>query len=161
MEHWIIAPIVLPALVGPLIVLTMRHDELLQRVAGLASMVVQVGLVVALLIAASGGAVESYELGSWPAPFGIVLVLDRLSALMVTLTAVLGLMVLAYAVATNWDRRGRNFHALFQFQMMGLYGAMLTGDIFNLFVFFEILLIASYGLMTHGGGRMRLRGGVQ
>jgi len=161
MEHWIIAPIMVPALVGPLIVLTMRHDEVLQRVAGLASMVVQVGLVVALLIAASGGAVESYELGSWPAPFGIVLVLDRLSALMVTLTAVLGLMVLAYVVATNWDRRGRNFHALFQFQMMGLYGAMLTGDIFNLFVFFEILLIASYGLMTHGGGRMRLRGGVQ
>ncbi|MCL4676772.1 MAG: monovalent cation/H+ antiporter subunit D, partial [Pararhodobacter sp.] len=90
-----------------------------------------------------------------------VLVLDRLSALMVTLTAVLGLIVLAYASATGWDRRGRNFHALYQFQMMGLFGAMLTGDIFNLFVFFEILLIASYGLMTHGGGRMRLRGGVQ
>ncbi len=81
-----------------------------------------------------------------------MLVLDRLSALMVALTAVLALVVLAYAVATGWDNRGRNFHALFQFQMLGLFGAMLTGDIFNLFVFFEILLIASYGLMTMAAG---------
>ena len=161
MEHWIVAPIIVPALIGPLIVMTMRHDVLLQRVAGLASAVILVGLTVALLVSAAGGNVESYELGSWPAPFGIVLVLDRLSALMITVTAVLGLVVLAYAVATGWDQRGRNFHAIYQFQMMGLFGAMLTGDIFNLFVFFEILLIASYGLMTHGGGRMRLRGGVQ
>lgn len=161
MHHWIIAPIVIPALIAPLIVLTMRHDRVLQRVAGLTSSVLQLAVALGLLSWASSGAILSYELGSWPAPFGIVLVLDRLSALMVVLTAVLGLIVLAYASATNWDRRGRNFHALFQFQMMGLYGAMLTGDIFNLFVFFEILLIASYGLMIHGGGRMRLRGGVQ
>ena len=161
MEHWIIAPIVVPAIVGPMIGLTMRHDRLLQRVAGLTSSAALVGLTLALLVAAANGTVESYELGSWPAPFGIVLVLDRLSAMMVALTAILGLVVLAYAVATGWDQRGRNFHALYQFQLMGLFGAMLTGDIFNLFVFFEILLIASYGLMTHGGGRMRLRGGVQ
>ncbi|MEZ5752457.1 MAG: monovalent cation/H+ antiporter subunit D [Paracoccaceae bacterium] len=161
MDHWIIAPLLVPALAGPLIVLTMRHDLVLQRVAGLAATAVQVVLALVLLRAASQGVVESYELGSWPAPFGIVLVLDRLSALMVTLTAVTGLMVLAYVAATGWDGRGRNFHALFQFQLLGLYGAMMTGDIFNLFVFFEILLIASYGLMTHAGGRMRLRGGVQ
>jgi len=161
MHHWIVAPVILPALVGAFIVLVMRHDALLQRVASLASALALVGLTLPLLIAAAGGTVESYELGSWPAPFGIVLVLDRLSALMVTLTAVLGLGVLAYAVATGWDQRGKNFHALYQFQLMGLFGAMLTGDAFNLFVFFEILLIASYGLMTHGGGRMRLRGGVQ
>lgn len=161
MDHWIIAPLLVPAVVAPFILLLLRHDLLLQRVAALASGLVMVGLTLALLVAANGGTVESYELGTWPAPFGIVLVLDRLSALMVTLTAVLGLVVLAYVIATGWDRRGRNFHALFQFQMLGLFGAMLTGDIFNLFVFFEILLIASYGLMTHGGGRMRLRGGVQ
>lgn len=161
MEHWIIAPIVLPALIAAFMALVMRHDMLLQRVAGLASAVAVVGIAMALFWAAAQGTVESYALGTWRAPFGIVLVLDRLSALMVLLTAVLGLLVLCYAVATGWDARGRNFHALYQFQLMGLFGAMLTGDIFNLFVFFEILLIASYGLMTHGGGRMRLRGGVQ
>lgn len=109
MEHWIIAPIVVPAIVGPMIGLTMRHDRLLQRVAGLTSSAVLVALTLALLVAAANGTVESYELGSWPAPFGIVLVLDRLSALMVALTAVLGLIVLAYAVATGWDQRGAIF----------------------------------------------------
>ena len=161
MEHWIIAPIILPALIAPFMALVMRHDMLLQRVAGLASAVALVGITLALFWAAGQGTVESYAMGTWRAPFGIVMVLDRLSALMILLTAVLGLIVLAYAIATGWDTRGRNFHPLYQFQLMGLFGAMLTGDIFNLFVFFEILLIASYGLMTHGGGRMRLRGGVQ
>ena len=161
MHHWIIAPVFVPALVAAFMALTMRYDITLQRILGLASAIGLVAITFALFMAANTGVVESYAVGTWRAPFGIVLVLDRLSALMVLLTATLGLIVLAYSVATGWDARGRNFHPLYQFQLMGLFGAMLTGDIFNLFVFFEILLIASYGLMTHGGGRMRLRGGVQ
>jgi len=161
LSHWIVAPVILPGLVAPLIVLGLRQDLMLQRIVGLAAGVALLGVALILFVATLGGHVESYELGSWPAPFGIVLVIDRLAALMVLLTAVLALAVQAYAVATGWDARGRHFHALWQFQMMGLTGAMLTGDVFNLFVFFEILLIASYGLMVHGGGRMRLRAGVQ
>ena len=80
---------------------------------------------------------------------------------MVLLTAVLALFVLLYAIGSGWDARGRHFHALFQFQLMGIMGAFLTGDLFNLFVFFEVLLIASYGLMIHSGGTVRLRAGVQ
>ncbi|HAW46325.1 MAG TPA: monovalent cation/H+ antiporter subunit D, partial [Roseovarius sp.] len=83
------------------------------------------------------------------------------SAMMVLLTAVLALVVLLYAIGTGWDQRGRNFHALWQFQLMGICGAFLTGDAFNLFVFFEVLLIASYGLMIHAGGARRLKAGVQ
>ena len=63
--------------------------------------------------------------------------------------------------SAGWDRRGRHFHPLFQFQLIGLNGAFLTGDVFNLFVFFEVMLIASYGLMLHGGGPRRLRAGFQ
>ena len=80
---------------------------------------------------------------------------------MVLLTAVLGLGVVLYAMGSGWDQRGANFHALFQFQLMGIMGAFLTGDAFNLFVFFEVLLIASYGLMIHGGGTRRFQAGVQ
>lgn len=161
MNHWIIAPVVLPAVLAPLIVLAMRHDLLLQRVFSLAG-TLALGLIAAgLLHTASVNPPEVYFLGDWPAPFGIVLVLDRLSALMVALTAALALAVQLYAVATAWDTRGRHFHALFQFQLMGLCGAFLTGDAFNLFVFFEVLLIASYGLMIHSGGKTRLRAGVQ
>jgi multicomponent K+:H+ antiporter subunit D len=161
LSHWIVAPLILPALVAPVMLLAARYDLVIQRVLSLASGIALVAITLGLFVAAANGHVESYELGSWPAPFGIVLVLDLLAAIMVLLTAVLALGVQAYAVATGWDARGRHFHALWQFQLMGLMGAMLTGDVFNLFVFFEILLIASYGLMVHGGGRMRLRGGVQ
>lgn len=161
MTHWIIVPVVLPAVMGAAIVLMMRHDLLLQRVFSLAATNGLLAVSVALLISASHAAPEMYKLGNWPAPFGIVLMLDRLSALMVTLTAGLAVAVQLYAIGSNWDTRGRHFHALFQFQLMGICGAFLTGDAFNLFVFFEVLLIASYGLMIHSGGKDRLRAGVQ
>ncbi len=108
---------------------------------------------------ASSGELLVYQLGEWPAPFGIVLVVDRLSALMVLLTYLVAVPALWYATG-GWDCRGRHFHALFQFQLMGLCGAFLTGDLFNLFVFFEVLLIASYVLLVHGQGRERFRMGV-
>ena len=161
MNHWIIAPVVLPALLAPVIAFVMRHDIVLARSFSAAGTVVLAAIALGLTVLASGGETHVYELGNWPAPFGIVLVLDRLSAMMVLLTAVLGLIVLAYAMGTGWDKRGHHFHALFQFQLMGICGAFLTGDIFNLFVFFEVLLIASYGLMIHGGGKDRLRAGLQ
>jgi len=160
-NHWIIAPVILPALVGPFIVLLMRHDLFLQRVFSTAGTAALALISLALLYSASNNPPEVYYLGNWPAPFGIVLVLDRLSAMMVALTAGLALVVQLYAIGTGWDSRGRHFHTLFQFQLMGLSGAFLTGDAFNLFVFFEVLLIASYGLMIHGAGENRLRAGIQ
>lgn len=161
MNHWIIAPVILPALLAPFIVLVMRHDLSLQRIFSTAGTAILAAISLVLLYTAATNPPEVYFLGNWPAPFGIILVLDRLSALMIALTAVLALMVQLYAIGTGWDARGNHFHALFQFQLMGLCGAFLTGDAFNLFVFFEVLLIASYGLMIHGGGANRLKAGVQ
>lgn len=160
MNHWLILPILLPALIAPLIALTMRYDIVLARIFSLASAVTLLALALILTGIAHDGTVTSYSLGNWAAPFGIVLVLDRLSALMLLLTAVLAVVVLLYSIG-GWDKRGRHFHSLYQFQLMGINGAFLTGDFFNLFVFFEVLLIASYGLMVHGGGRDRMRAGVQ
>jgi multicomponent K+:H+ antiporter subunit D len=160
-SHWIIAPVVLPAVLGAFIVLSMRSDLVLQRIFGLAGTIALCLIAGALVWHSSRFPPEAYLLGDWPAPFGIVLMLDRLSAMMVALTAVLALIVQLYAMGSGWDTRGRHFYALMQFQLMGLCGAFLTGDLFNLFVFFEVLLIASYGLMIHGGGRDRLRAGVQ
>ncbi|MFN3823230.1 MAG: monovalent cation/H+ antiporter subunit D [Pseudorhodobacter sp.] len=161
MNHWIIAPVILPALLAPFIVLAMRHDLGLQRIFSTLGTAALVAISAVLLVMAHGNPPETYFLGNWPAPFGIVLVLDKLAATMVLLTAVLALGVQLYAIGTGWDARGKHFHALFQFQLMGVCGAFLTGDAFNLFVFFEILLIASYGLMIHGGGGARLKAGVQ
>lgn len=161
MNHWIIAPVVLPALLAPLLAFVMRHDIVLARAASVVGAVSIAIIAIGLTILESSGGTQVYFLGNWTAPFGIVLVLDRLSAIMVLLTSLLALIVLWHAIATGWDNRGRHFHALFQFQLMGINGAFLTGDAFNLFVFFEVLLIASYGLMIHGGGRTRLRAGLQ
>ncbi|WP_171207807.1 MULTISPECIES: monovalent cation/H+ antiporter subunit D [unclassified Ruegeria] len=161
MNHWIVAPIVLPAILAPFIIMVLRYHLDLQRIFSIAGVVGLLGIALTITAQASGGDIQVYELGDWPAPFGIVLVLDKLSAMMVLLTALLALPIVLYAIGSGWDERGKHFHALFHFQLMGVCGAFLTGDAFNLFVFFEVLLIASYGLMTHGGGAVRLKAGVQ
>ncbi|MFN3984011.1 MAG: monovalent cation/H+ antiporter subunit D [Rhodocyclaceae bacterium] len=160
MNHWLILPVLVPALIAPLIALAMRYDIVLARVFSVASSVLLLILSLILLAMAGDGEILTYSLGNWASPFGIVLVLDRLSAMLLVLTAVLGLVVLLYSL-NGWDKRGRHFHPIYQFQLMGINGAFLTGDFFNLFVFFEVLLIASYGLMVHGGGAARMRAGVQ
>ena len=161
MTHWLIAPVVLPAMLAPFIVLAARYHIGIQRAFSVAGVLALIVISAALAWNAADGSVEIYQLGDWAAPFGIILVGDSLSTLMVLLTAVLALCVLLYAIGSEWDDRGTHFHALFQFQLMGIMGAFLTGDLFNLFVFFEVLLIASYGLMIHAGGTARLRAGVQ
>lgn len=161
MMHWIIAPIVLPALLAPFIVLAARYHIGIQRAVSVVGILVLITIAAGLAWQVSDGEIVLYQLSDWAAPYGIVLVGDRLSTMMILLTAVLAFFVLLYAIGSGWDNRGRHFHALFQFQIMGIMGAFLTGDLFNLFVFFEVLLIASYGLMIHGGGDARLRAGVQ
>ena len=161
MTHWLIAPVVLPAMLAPFIVLAARYHIRIQRVFSVVGVLTLIAISAGLAWGTADGTILLYQLGDWAAPFGIVLVGDRLSTLMILLTSVLALFVLIYAISSGWDDRGRHFHALFQFQLMGILGAFLTGDLFNLFVFFEVLLIASYGLMIHAGGTKRLRAGVQ
>ncbi|MFD2740281.1 monovalent cation/H+ antiporter subunit D [Sulfitobacter aestuarii] len=161
MNHWIVLPVVLPAMLAAALILSARYHLTLQRVFSLTGAAALFAIALGLFWQASDGTITIYQLGNWTAPFGIVLVADRLSTLMVLLTSILAPLVLLYAIGSGWDRRGRHFHALFQFQLMGIAGAFLTGDAFNLFVFFEVLLIASYGLMIHAGGAARLRAGTQ
>jgi multicomponent K+:H+ antiporter subunit D len=155
---WLIMPVAVPAMTAALLVLAMRHNLTGQRIVSVAATALQLAVAIALYVVAGEGEPRTYLLGNWPAPFGIVLVLDRLAAIMLLLAGMLAFGVLLAAIG-EWDKRGRHFHALFQFQLLGINGAFLTGDLFNLFVFFEVLLIASYGLMLHGGGDRRLKAG--
>ena len=163
MDHLTILPILLPLVSGAVMLLLDEHRRPLKGMIGVATTVALLIVSVALLrqadMAPPGSGVSTYQLGNWPAPFGIVLVLDRLSALMLVLTSVLGIASLLYSLA-RWHRAGPRFHTLFQLQLMGLNGAFLTGDLFNLFVFFEVLLTASYGLVLHGDGIARVRTGL-
>jgi multicomponent K+:H+ antiporter subunit D len=166
LEHLVALPIVLPLLTGAVLLLLTEAQRIARVTLAVTSVALQLVVAVVLLYLTSDAApfiwangIGVYTLGGWSAPFGIVLVADRLSAVMLTLEAVLALAVLAYSVA-RWDRPGQPFHSLLQFLMMGLNGAFLTGDLFNLFVFVEILLAASYGLMLRGVGSTRVGMGL-
>ena len=158
MNHLPILPILLPLLAGALLLLLPSRERLKRGLSLLATLAL-VPLAFALLQQADDGQLHVYALGDWRPPFGIVLLLDRLSALMLLAAAVLGSAVVLYALRGD-DRRGPRFHALLQFQLLGINGAFLTGDLFNLFVFFEILLIASYALLLYGRSAERVRAGL-
>jgi len=161
-DHLIVAPILLPLVASAASLLLDERRRMLKSAIALATALALFVVAVLLLRgAASAGfsgepATTAYRIGDWPAPFGIVLVIDWLSALMLVLTSILGFTSLVYALA-RWERAGPRFHALFLLQLMGLNGAFLTGDLFNLFVFFEVLLAASFGLLLHGSGPVRVK----
>ena len=161
MRHLLIAPMLLPFGSAALMMLVGDRRLRLQRALAAVSGTALLLLAATAVLRASSGTIDVYRLGDWPAPFGIVLVLDRLAALMLAVTAIVGTAALAAVLTADprWDTRGRHFHPVFQLQLMGLNGAFLTGDLFNLFVFFEVLLIASYCLLVHGRGPERLRAG--
>ncbi|MFO7576847.1 MAG: monovalent cation/H+ antiporter subunit D [Pelovirga sp.] len=159
MNHLIVAPLLLPLLMGAIIVIGVNRSLSLHRTLGLLSSLAITLITGTLLYQAMTGPIQMYVLGDWTPPFGIIMVLDRLSAMMIFITSLLAFLCLLYAVKGT-DEQGKNFHALFQFQLLGINGAFLTGDIFNLFVFFEVMLLSSYGLVLHGGGARRTKAGM-
>jgi multicomponent Na+:H+ antiporter subunit D len=106
--------------------------------------------------------IQVMRAGSWPAPFGITLVADLLAAIMVLLTGITGLAVAVYSLGSVGERReSYGFHVLYHVLLMGVCGAFLTGDLFNLYVSFEVMLMASFVLLALGGERAQLEGGVK
>jgi multicomponent K+:H+ antiporter subunit D len=155
-HHLIIAPVALPLVAGALLAVYDERRQFLKGLINLVSTLTTLYLSVVLLQVADTSATGVYLLGNWAAPFGIVLVLDRLSAMMLLLTAILASASLIFSLA-RWHTAGAHFHTLFQFLLMGVNGAFLTGDLFNLFVFFEVMLASSYGLLLHGSGPRRVQ----
>lgn len=163
MPHLMLAPIMLPMLVAALMLLLKEEHQSIKVVLNIGATALGLLVAIALLVwadqAGSSTTLGVYLPGNWQAPFGIVLALDRLTALMLVLTSSIALASSVFAAA-RWHKAGVHFHPLFQLQLMGLSGAFLTADLFNLFVFFEIMLAASYGLLLHGSGRLRVQAGL-
>jgi multicomponent K+:H+ antiporter subunit D len=160
-SHLIVAPILLPLVTAALLLMFDERKRKLKMAINSISIIGLIVIAITLLGVASdkAPAADVYLIGNWPAPFGIVLVLDRLAALMLVLTSVLAMAALSFALA-HWYKASPNFHTIFQLLLMGLNGAFLTGDLFNLFVFFEVMLAASYGLALHGSGPARVKAGM-
>ncbi|MBU3848637.1 MAG: monovalent cation/H+ antiporter subunit D [Candidatus Acinetobacter avistercoris] len=168
LDHAPVMSILIPGFTAFILVLlgnpgsgSLSHDWRQPWRRGVSCFSMVLGLITAIcyLIQANTGVITVYQLSEWSAPFGIVLVLDRLSAFMLVLSYALAVPLIWFA-SKEWDERGRYFHAMCHFLLMGLCGAFLTGDLFNLFVFFEILLMASYVLLLHGQGKARFQLGI-
>lgn len=163
-QHLILLPVLLPLLCGALLLLVNESRRQFKFIINLASVLLQLAAAVMLMqltdSAHWNGNIGVYLAANWSAPFGIALIADRLAALMLVLTALLATAALLYSMM-RWSRIGVHFHTLFQFLLMGINGAFLTHDLFNLFVFFEVMLAASYGLVLHGYNTGRIRAGMQ
>ena len=163
-QHILLVPILLPLLCGAALAPLTQGWHRLKFALSYASVLCLLATSLVLVAMTDGGywqdGIGVYLAANWAAPFGIALVADRLSALMLVLTALLALAALHFA-KLRWGRIGVHFHTLFQFLVMGIDGAFLTHDLFNLFVFFEVMLAASYGLVLHGYNAERLRASLQ
>ncbi|ALE03239.1 monovalent cation/H+ antiporter subunit D [Bartonella ancashensis] len=161
LRHLIIVPILLPLITGATLLFYEERRSKFKSLVGLisASSLIVVSVLLFARTLEITPATDVYHLGNWLPPFGIVLVLDRLSVMMLLLSSLLTTAVLVFARA-YWYKAGPHFQSLMQFFIMGLNGVFLTGDLFNLFVFFEVMLTASYGLGLHGSGQSRVRAGM-
>jgi multicomponent K+:H+ antiporter subunit D len=160
-HHLIVAPILVPLVASAVLLFVDERRRVIKAMISLLSTLALTAIAIVLFKIESGpnGFEGVYLVGNWSAPFGIALVLDGLSALMLLLTALLAVPALIFSLA-RWHAVGAHFHSMVQLLLMGVNGAFLTGDLFNLFVFFEVMLAASYGLLLHGTGPLRVKAGL-
>ena len=141
-QHLTFLPVLLPMLAGVILLISpFGENKTNRRITSAVLSAVTFLASLALLLKVQAEGTQVYAVGDWSAPFGIVLVADPLSTLLVCLTTLLGFVCVLYSSAGD-DEKGSFFHPLVHFLILGVNGAFLTGDAFNLFVFFEVLLIA-------------------
>ncbi|MFV0338795.1 MAG: Na+/H+ antiporter subunit D [Chthoniobacterales bacterium] len=160
MSTLIVLPILIPLLAGAFMLLMPNRQarQILNTFACLAHLVVDIYLLQYVMT----HGIQSVQLGDWPAPFGISFVVDTLSAAMISITGFTGLLVGIYAFSDiDKEREFYGFYPLYQILIMGVSGAFLTGDLFNMFVWFEVMLMASFVLLALGGERPQLEGAVK
>jgi multicomponent Na+:H+ antiporter subunit D len=154
-------PLVIPFITAVLCLLAWRSTEMQRGISLLGAIgLVLVAVLILVRVGAEGPFAE--QAGAWAAPFGITLVADGLSAIMVLLTGMTAVAVLVFGFAdVTPAEEAQGFHTLTHALLAGLCGAFLTGDIFNMYVWFEVMLIASFGLLVVGGGRDELDGAMK
>jgi len=154
-------PIAVPIL-AVVLGLILRQQLRLQQAISLISVAVMLGASLALLTEAAGDRVLSVAMGGWPGPYGIVLVADLLSSLMLVACNGVALLVTIYGIRQmSAEEQGGFYHPLMLLLLMGVNGSLLTGDLFNLYVWFEVMLLASFVLLTRGRKRDQLEGGLK
>jgi multicomponent Na+:H+ antiporter subunit D len=161
MNNFVVLPLVIPLLSGLLMAL-LRKNVRVQRWLSILSVLLTFTVSYHLLQTVKAEGIQILEIGGWTAPFGIVLVVDLISALLLMTTSVVSFACIIYAFKSiGAEREKFYFYSLIQFLLTGINGSFITGDLFNLYVCFEVMLLASYVLLSLGGGRVQLREGIK
>src|SRR5690625_249802 len=161
MNNAVVFPMVIPLITGVLLVFLQAHLRL-QRIVSTLALSINIGLSFYLLQIVRTAGIQTLHFGGWEAPFGISFVAESFALLLVCTANIVTLLCTLYAFRTIRERRERPyFHALVQFLLAGVNGSFLTGDIFNLFVTFEVMLLASYALITLGASERQLKESVK
>ncbi|MEM1041309.1 MAG: Na+/H+ antiporter subunit D [Bacteroidota bacterium] len=160
MSWLLVLPVLIPLATATLALLARRSlaAQRVVSVTGAVALLVAAGVLMAGIVE---DGVQALQVGAWAAPFGITLVADLLGAVMVLITAIVGLAAIVYSLASVDPERERfHYHVLYHVLLMGVCGTFLTGDLFNLYVWFEVLLISSFVLLVLGNERAQVRGAV-
>ncbi|MFC7785626.1 MULTISPECIES: Na+/H+ antiporter subunit D [unclassified Rossellomorea] len=161
MTNLLILPILIPLFTAIILMFISKYVKLQRGISSLSTLATIAASLVLINTIYNDG-IQTINLGSWVAPFGITLVSDMLSALLVTTTSIITLVVLLYSFKSiGADRERFYYYPVVQFLLVGVNGAFTTGDIFNLFVFFEVMLMSSYVLLVLGGTKAQLREGIK
>ncbi|WP_211749645.1 Na+/H+ antiporter subunit D [Paenibacillus sp. Marseille-Q4541] len=157
MNNAVVLPIFMPVLTGILLILFMRSIRLQRVISGIGSLVT-LGIAILLFYTVSTSGLQILNMGGWAAPYGIVFVADTLASLLVLVSSVISVACTFYAFhSITEEREKHHFYVFFQFLMAGVNGSFLTGDLFTLFVCFELMLISSYALLVLGNTERQLR----
>ncbi len=160
-DYLVLLPLILPLFLA-ILTLLVWHKLVWQRVVAVSGSALLLGCGLALLGLVEREGIQVVQVGNWPPPYGISLVVDRLSALMVTVASGLALLIAVFSLGSMDEARLRfGFYPLFFVLLMGVCGAFITGDIFNLYVWFEVMLMASFVLIALGGERAQLEGALK
>lgn len=161
MNNLIILPLVIPLLTGIILIFFHKKIKIQKIISLLASILFMIAALVVVQNVHTNG-IQTLEIGSWKAPYGIVFVADMYSSLLVLTTSIIGFTALLFAFSTTTAEREKfYFYPSVQFLLVGVTGAFLTGDIFNLFVFFEVMLMSSYVLIVLGNEKQQLRESIK
>ncbi|MBI4465739.1 MAG: Na+/H+ antiporter subunit D [Acidobacteria bacterium] len=161
MKLLLVLPLLIPLTTAAISLLAWRWLVWQRRLCLLGSSALLV-VGAALLETVRRHGIQSVQVGHWPAPFGITLVADLFSAILVAIAGLMSMAVIIYSLGSvDWRRQSFGYFPLFQILLMGVCGAFLTGDIFNLYVWFEVMLIASFVLMALGGERAQMEGALK
>ena len=161
MTFLVLLPILLPLFTAATCLLLWKQQRA-QRTFSVLGGAALLGFSVALLATVATRGIQVVQVGNWPAPYGISIVADPLSSIMIAVTGVIGVSVLVYSIASVDQRRQSfGFHPLMHVLLLGVCGAFLTGDIFNMYVWFEVMLIASFVLVALGGEKAQLEGAIK